>query len=670
MAMGESLGHGARRTQNNGSDYASGDFPKSVHLTLMGDPTLRLFPVVPPTGLIQVSMVGKVSLSWTGSSDSSIQGYAIYRGDIDARQNGVFNRLNSELVTTNSYDDLSVVSGTDYTYMVRAVKLETSASGTYLNSSQGVFVDATAVSSISPEITITGNSQSITDGETGTSASDHTAFGNAIINNESVSRTFTIRNDGDATLSLSGSPLVQLSGSHASDFTVTRQPSKSSLAPAESTTFVVRFGPTAMGTRSAIVTLTSNDTNEGTFTFAISGSGDPQPVPEITITCNSQSITYGATGTSVSDHTAFGNAIINNETVSRTFTIRNDGDATLSLSGSPLVQLSGSHTSDFSVTSQPSKSSLAPAESTTFVVRFGPTALGIRSAVVTLTSNDTSEGTFTFAISGSGDPQPVPEITITGNSQSIAYGSTSTSASNHTAFGNAIINNETVSRTFTIRNDGDATLSLSGSPLVQLTGSHASDFTVTSRPSKSSLAPAESTTFVVRFGPTALGSRSAAVTVASNDSDEGSYTFVISGTGEQIPPEPEIVITGNEQSIVDGSVTTSEINFTNFGAFVPGDSTQIRRYRIQNIGEGLLGLGSPMILGEGFLISNLTSSVLTQGATAEFQVSFPGGLPSGEYLATVTIPNNDPDESNFTFTVRAKNLNALELWRLQNFGES
>ena len=62
-------------------------------------------------------------------------GYAVY----GSTGNGApFTRLQSGLVPTNTFTD---VAGTSAVYMVRAVKLEVSPSGSYYNSSQGVFED-------------------------------------------------------------------------------------------------------------------------------------------------------------------------------------------------------------------------------------------------------------------------------------------------------------------------------------------------------------------------------------------------------------------------------------------------------------------------------------------------------------------------------------------------
>src|SRR6185436_17211937 len=56
------------------------------------------------------------------------------------------------LVTGNSFTD-STPPGTS-TYMVRAVRLQTSASGSYYNASQGVFVTATPLAGVKPTITV------------------------------------------------------------------------------------------------------------------------------------------------------------------------------------------------------------------------------------------------------------------------------------------------------------------------------------------------------------------------------------------------------------------------------------------------------------------------------------------------------------------------------------
>ncbi|GAK56577.1 glycosyl hydrolase family 98 putative carbohydrate binding module [Candidatus Vecturithrix granuli] len=88
-----------------------------------------------------------------------------------------------------------------------------------------------------------------------------------------LTKTFTIENTaGTADLILSGSPRVAISGTHAADFTVTRQPA-SPVAPGESVTFDLRFAPGATGIRTAIVSIANNDSDENPYTLTLYGGG-------------------------------------------------------------------------------------------------------------------------------------------------------------------------------------------------------------------------------------------------------------------------------------------------------------------------------------------------------------------------------------------------------------
>jgi uncharacterized delta-60 repeat protein len=123
-----------------------------------------------------------------------------------------------------------------------------------------------------PEIAVSGNGVNIADGDTTPSGSDHTDFANAALNGGNVVRTFTIANTGDE-LVLSGNPKVVVSGTHASDFTVTTQPTSPVAANTGTTTFQVTFDPSSAGLRTAILSIANNDADENPFDFAIQGTG-------------------------------------------------------------------------------------------------------------------------------------------------------------------------------------------------------------------------------------------------------------------------------------------------------------------------------------------------------------------------------------------------------------
>ena len=124
-----------------------------------------------------------------------------------------------------------------------------------------------------PEMNVTGNGQSIAAGADTPSLADHTDFGGAYLVGDQVARTFTIENAGNEALTLSGTPRVSVSGTHAADFTVTDQPSGTVEALIGSTTFEVTFNPSALGLRTATLSIVNNDADENPYNFAIQGFG-------------------------------------------------------------------------------------------------------------------------------------------------------------------------------------------------------------------------------------------------------------------------------------------------------------------------------------------------------------------------------------------------------------
>jgi hypothetical protein len=138
------------------------------------------------------------------------------------------------------------------------------------NVSQGSF--QVMVRLVRPEMTVSGNGQLIAIGDVTPEAVDHTDFGEVPLINTQVRRTFSIGNEGNGVLNLTGTPAVAIGGPGAQDFEVTVVP-QSSVPIDGTTTFEVTFDPRLPGQRKATVSIVSNDLVRTPYTFAISGFG-------------------------------------------------------------------------------------------------------------------------------------------------------------------------------------------------------------------------------------------------------------------------------------------------------------------------------------------------------------------------------------------------------------
>ncbi|KPM49784.1 choice-of-anchor D domain-containing protein [Jiulongibacter sediminis] len=160
----------------------------------------------------------------------------------------------------------ATISGTPTTPSVAA---DYTVTGTNSGGSSSVILNMTVVGI--PEINVKGNGQDIAEGDTTPDVNDDTDFGDQDIASGSVVKTFTIENNGSADLALSGNPIVALSGSGA--FTVSTQPSSTSISPAGNLTFQITFDPSTAGIANATVSIANDDADENPYTFDITGNG-------------------------------------------------------------------------------------------------------------------------------------------------------------------------------------------------------------------------------------------------------------------------------------------------------------------------------------------------------------------------------------------------------------
>lgn len=132
MALGQTIGYTAKMAINSPRSLYHSEFVNNgIHLALMGDPSLRLHPITPASGFTASANCQQVNLSWTASTDTAITEYRVYRSQT---QDGKYELAGK--TTGNTYIDTTALLGTNY-YMIRAVRLQKTPSGTYYNMSLG-----------------------------------------------------------------------------------------------------------------------------------------------------------------------------------------------------------------------------------------------------------------------------------------------------------------------------------------------------------------------------------------------------------------------------------------------------------------------------------------------------------------------------------------------------
>ena len=140
--------------------------------------------------------------------------------------------------------------------------------------------------------------------------------------------------------------------------------------------------------------IASDDADESPYVFGIQGRSGP----EIDVVGNGISIPDGGNTPRISDDTDFGSVPVAGGATTHMLTIANSGADPLLLSEVTVV---GTNSADFVIT-PPSDSTVVGGADTTFSIDFNPSGVGIRTATISISSNDPDEDPYTFDVQGLG----------------------------------------------------------------------------------------------------------------------------------------------------------------------------------------------------------------------------------------------------------------------------
>ena len=222
-------------------------------------------------------------------------------------------------------------------------------------------------------------------------------FGNLAIGNRGPATTVVVRNTGNDILHISS---VTIPIGNTSDFLIDTTGMLSTVPAGGQTSFTVSYSPTANGLRSATLRVTSDDPDESLHDITLAGSARPEIAVFSGATTDSAAERTDNTGVEV-----FADAPVGTTGPTSTLTILNRNEAILT---GLAVSLSGANPGDFTLTN-PIATSLPQGVTTTFSVTFNPKARGLRTATVSIASNDEDENPFEIPLTGNGT---VPQITV------------------------------------------------------------------------------------------------------------------------------------------------------------------------------------------------------------------------------------------------------------------
>ncbi len=335
-------------------------------------------------------------------------------------------------------------------------------------------------------------------------------FGN-VNTGASASLSSQIQNTGTAPLTVTGIARCT-SPATSAEFTWTAPALPFTVAAGASSTLSVSYAPTAAGTDTGCIALTSNASNGPTTNLAVNGTGVVPAAPRIAVSPLAL---------------AFGNVTVGSP-AARTFTISNTGTAALT----GTVARAAGTSAEYAVS--PASFNVAAGGNQVVTVTYTPTGIGADAGSITVTSNDPTAPTTSVTLSGTGVSAPAPAIALA--PASLAFGSVTVGGS--------------ASLTVQVQNPGTAPLVVSAiarctapATSTEFTWSPAAPFTV---------AAGGSTTVTVTYGPTAAGADTGCLAFSSNDTARPTVNLDVSGTG-QAAAAPRIAVA--PAALVFGNVT-------------------------------------------------------------------------------------------------------------------
>lgn len=517
-----------------------------------------------------------------------------------------------------------------------SVNILDDAAGTFTGSLSGFALSSSTSNWVSPgsivngfstsvaptsSITVSGNSSPVTYNSTTVSTTNHTDFGSQ------PTRTFVISNAA-GTLNIGA---VYITGANASEFSVSAIPS-SSLSALSSTTLVVAFTPTAGGPRNAIVNINNNDCGKPVFRFAVQGSAP-----------TASALTFDG----VDDYI---DAPSNNiPTGNGDFTYEFWVKIKSAQSGHRWVTSLGTPTSGSLVTIGYDGSN----NNRIRVHHFGPDLLANTASITpnawthvavnyrgsTFVSDVFINGVFVESLSF-GTPLTIPAnpaFQIGTFASNTAY-CPNIDLDELRVWNRALCQQE-------IQNNMNCEITNTAPGLVANYHFNQGAIAVDN---------ATVTTLVDASGSSNTGTL-ASFSFSGTASNWSGPGAVNSGSNCSVYLNPEINVVSNGQAILDGDITSSTTDNTDFGA-VCANAVILKTFTIQNTGTGTLSVNTITMSGADAASFSVTvispASPVSASGSATFAVTFTPAS-AGVKTATITIPNNDCDESAYDFVLTA-----------------
>jgi sugar lactone lactonase YvrE len=303
-----------------------------------------------------------------------------------------------------------------------------------------------------------------------------------------------------------------------------------------------------------------------------------------------------------------------------TFTVTNSGGQALNVTN---IAVPSGYTL---VTNAPA--SIAFSNSGTFSVQLNSGTPGTFNGSITITNNDPTNNPFTFAITGT-VLAPAQQMEVYNGAALITNGQTAA-----VNFGSAQINTPGPIVTLTVTNSGGQTLNVTNVTAP-------SGFTVVTN-APATIAAGASGTFSVQLNTTVAGTNSGNVTITDNDPTNSPFTFAVSGTVVQLPPQMEVSQAG-------ASVTNGQTNAVSFGSVQINLPGPILTFTITNSGELTLNLTNVSV-PSGFTLVTNAPATIAPATNGNFSVRLNTSI-AGTSSGNIVITNNDPTNNPFTFAI-------------------